>query len=228
MSKQLSILFSILLASSVFAQEGFEGTIEFNFNLSGEKSEQLSQAFPSHLTLKIKGKKMLGKTTGGQLSKMFSGYIFDGESNSVYLLSPALETAMKIQSTEGASPTEGNQKVEIVNTGETATLAGHKCTKYIANEEEGKKGKIVIWATTDFNVEKPKDLGNLTGNMFMKGVDGFPLKVVTSQEGIEIKMEVSEVRKEKIDPSSFEIPAGYRVQPIDFSLLSAMLPGFQN
>jgi Domain of unknown function (DUF4412) len=228
MSKQIAILFFLLFGGFAFAQDGFEGTIEFNFRLSGDQSEQLSQAFPTHLTLKIKDKKMRGKTTGGQLSKMFSGYIFDGETNSVFLLSPALETAMKIQSLDGSGVAAGNQKVGIINTGETTTLAGHKCTKYIANEEEGKKGKIVIWATTDFSVEKPKDLGNLTGNMFMEGVDGFPLKVVTSQEGLEITMEVSEVRKEKIDPSSFEIPLGYRVQPIDFSLLSSMLPGFQN
>ncbi len=223
-----TLILSLVFSFSVFAQGGFQGTIEYNIKVEGEKASELSKTFPTHLTLKVKEKRMLGKTTGGQVSQMFSGYIFDGETNSIYLLSPALETAMKIQSRQAGEAKEGNQKVNINNTGETATLAGHKCTKYIAEEVEGKRGKIIIWATTDFSVDKPKDLGNLTGNMFMQGIDGFPMKVVTSQENIKITMEVSEVRKENIDPSSFEIPSGYRVQPIDFSLLSAMLPGLQN
>ncbi len=226
MRNLFTLIAAILVSIGAHSQAGFEGTIDFQIGVSGEDIEQMKKNFPTNLTLKIKENKMFGKNTGGELSKMFSGFIFDGDENSIYLLSPALQTAMKVQSTQASS--ESAPKVEVTKTTETTTIAGHSCTKYILKESEGRKGTIEIWATEDFNVEKPKDLGNLTGNMFMQGIDGFPLKVVTSQEGTEIKMEVREVRKETIDPSNFILPSGYRVQPLDFSLLSTMLPGLGN
>ncbi len=224
MRRIFTLAFTLFMGGAVLAQGGFEGTMEYKVSLDGEKAEELSKVFPQSVTIKIKDKKMLGKNTGGDISKMFSGFIFNGESNSMFLLSPGLKMAMEIQSVPAGTASSASN-IEVKKTTETTKIAGHECTKYIVEEQEGKRGKVEIWATEDFSVEKPKNLGNITGNMFLQGIDGFPLKVVTSQEGTEIKMEVHEVRKESVLEENFKIPEEYRVQPMDFSLLSTMLPG---
>ena len=65
---------------------------------------------------------------------------------------------------------------------------------------------------------------NITGNIFLEGVKGFPLKAITKQNETTMLVEVADVRREPIDVSSFEIPSGYRIQDFDFNMFNAMLP----
>ncbi len=227
MKKLLLVLFGAFLSLNVMSQD-FEGTIQFNVKISGEEFDRYSKAFPEAIQLKIKGHNMRGKTTGGQITSLMSGFIFDGDHKTAYVISDAFQTAFKLKSAdfEGDSQ-EHATKFDITNTGEKETIAGYECTKYIA-KEEGKNTVINIWTTDQFTIAKPTNLANLTGNIFLEGVEGFPLKAITVQNNTTMLVEVADVRKEPVDNSSFEIPSGYRVQDFDFSMFNAMLPNGGN
>ncbi len=227
MKKLSLIVFCAILSLSAIAQE-FEGTIQFKVKISGKEFDRYTKAFPEAIQLKIKGQNMRGKTTGGQITSLMSGFVFDGDHKTAYVLSDAFQTAFKLKSADfdQESKSQGG-KFEITSTGETETIAGYKCNKYIAKDEANKTA-IAIWATEDFTIAKPTNLANLTGNIFLEGIKGFPMKTITTQNETNMMVEVSDVRKEPIDPSSFEIPSGYRIQDFDFNMFNAMLPGGGN
>ena len=227
MKKLSLILLCAFMSLSVMAQE-FEGTIQFKVKISGKEFDRYSKAFPEAIQLKIKGQNMRGKTTGGQITSLMSGFIFNGDQKTAYVLSDAFQTAFKLKSADfdENSKSQGG-KFEITATGETETIAGYSCKKFIA-KEVGKSTVITIWTTEDFTISKPTNLSDLTGNIFLEGVKGFPLKAITTENETSVMVEVSDVRKEPIDASSFEIPSGYRVQDFDFNMFNAMLPNGGN
>lgn len=206
------------------AQDGFEGSVTFNVKISGKEFDKYSKAFPESITLKIKGHNMRGKTSGGQITSLMSGFIFDGDHKTAYVLSDAFQTAFKLKSADFNDDSKSHStKFNISMTEETMNIVGYECRKYIAKDEE-KKTEIEIWATDDFTISKPTNLANITGNIFLEGVDGFPLKVITNQNETTMLVEVADLRKEPIDGSAFELPSGYRVQDFDFNMFNAMLP----
>lgn len=227
MKKIVLVLIGAFLSLNVLAQ-GFEGTIEFKVKISGKEFDRYSKAFPEAIQLKIKNQNMRGKTTGGQITSLMSGFIFDGEHKTAYVPSDAFQTAFKLKSADFDEDSKSQSgKFEVENTGETETISGYKCTKYIA-KEEGKDTEIIVWATEDFTIAKPTNLANITGNIFLEGVEGFPLKAITIQNETTMMVEVADVRKEPVDISSFEIPSGYRIQDFDFNMFNAMLPNGGN
>ncbi|MEQ8359042.1 MAG: DUF4412 domain-containing protein [Cytophagales bacterium] len=227
MKKLVLILLGAFLSLSVMSQD-FEGTIQFKVKISGEEFDRYSKAFPESIQLKIKGHNMRGKTSGGQITSLMSGFIFDGDHKTAYVISDAFQTAFKLKSADfDENSKEHATKFDITNTGEKETIAGYECTKYIA-KEQGKSTVITIWTTDQFTISKPTNLANLTGNIFLEGVEGFPMKAITNQNNTNMLVEVADVRKEPVDVSAFEIPTGYRIQDFDFSMFNAMLPNGGN
>jgi hypothetical protein len=228
MRKLMLVVLCFFLSFGAFSQDAFEGTILFNVKISGKEFDKYTKAFPESIQLKIKGHNMRGKTNGGQITSLMSGFIFDGDHKTAYVLSDAFQTVFKLKSADfnDDSKTQATN-FTITNTGEKQTIVGYNCTKYEATEE-GKNTKIIIWTTQDFTISKPTNLASLTGNIFLEGVEGFPLKVTTIQNETTMLVEVADLRKEPVDPSSFEIPTGYRVQDFDFNLFNNLLPNSSN
>ena len=228
MRRLLIIIFCAFLSMNTFAQAGFEGTIQFKVKISGKEFDRYSKAFPESIQLKIRGHNMRGKTSGGQITSLMSGFIFDGDHKTAYVLSDAFQTAFKLKSADFNEDSKTHStKFSIEKTGETQSIVGYNCEKYVA-KEEGNSSTIIIWATEDFTIAKPTNLANLTGNIFLEGVKGFPLKVTTIQNETTMLVEVADIRKEPVDGSSFEIPSGYRIQDFDFNMFNAMLPNAGN
>jgi len=120
------------------------------------------------------------------------------------------------------APKAGGPKqppVVVDNTGETKTIAGHACTKYVATQ--GGKTILVAWTAKDVKgfdglrgdwiayqkrlADVSPSLTSATAEAFSK-IQGFPME--TELGGI--KMVVTKVEPRTTAAIEFEIPAGYK------------------
>jgi len=120
-----------------------------------------------------------------------------------------------------ASRTRKEPKVEVTKTGESSTISGYACTKYLV-KHDGQHASTV-WATKDitgFDVMKSdmeefarrmkammKNLGSKDPSGMLEGVDGFPIQTETKDGW---KTVVTKVDQASTPAAEFEVPAGYK------------------
>jgi len=110
--------------------------------------------------------------------------------------------------------------VEISATGETKTVGGFKCAKYVV--KRGGKEIMTMWATKDLagfeNLRKDwmefgKRMASLTkmsglGEAYQK-IEGFPMETDMDMMGKTMTTTVTKVEKKSTAASEFTVPAGY-------------------
>jgi hypothetical protein len=112
-------------------------------------------------------------------------------------------------------------KVEVSKTGESSTISGFNCTKYVV-KHDGQHASTV-WATKDitgFETMKTdmeefarrmkammKNLGSKNPSGILEGVDGFPIQTETNDGW---KTVVTRVEQKSTPATDFEVPAGYK------------------
>lgn len=115
--------------------------------------------------------------------------------------------------------------VVIKNTGETKSISGYTCTKYVATQ--GDKTVLVAWTSKDVpgfaglredwvNFQKRmasvnRMTGSATADAYAQ-IDGFPMQTEAGQT----KIQVTKVEARTIPASEFETPAGYKQEKLDF------------
>jgi hypothetical protein len=128
----------------------------------------------------------------------------------------AMEQAMRGLS---AAETTATATTQVTNTGETRTIGGYACAKYVATADG--KPVLTAWATKDIPGfatlradwlayqkrlgSQPGTPGGNMGQAFAK-IDGFPMET----EMGDIKTEVTKVEARTIPASEFEVPAGFK------------------
>jgi hypothetical protein len=116
-------------------------------------------------------------------------------------------------------------KVEVSKTGETTTIAGYACSKYVVKHDG--KHESTVWATKDvtgfeamrgdmeeFARRMKAAMNNIGGkdpSGLLEGVDGFPLKTENADGW---KSEVTKVDNASTPAAEFEAPAGYKKEPM--------------
>ena len=124
----------------------------------------------------------------------------------------------------GAKPAPA--PVTVKNTGETKTINGYACTKYVATQ--GDKTVLVAWATKDVKgFEGLRDdwlkfqkrvlaLHRMGGSAAVgvaeayEQIEGFPMATEIGP----VKTEVTKVEARTIPASDFQAPAGYKQEPL--------------
>jgi hypothetical protein len=119
--------------------------------------------------------------------------------------------------------TQNDQPVEVKKTGETKSVAGYKCTKFIAFR--GEEEVMSLWVTKDLTGFGPlmadwKEFAQRMSAMtarFSKGssdmyknIDGFPMETTIKIMNNTVTTTVTKVEKRSIPPTEFDIPAGYK------------------
>ena len=95
------------------------------------------------------------------------------------------------------------QGINFVNTSETKTIAGYKCTKAEATLSDG--SKFTVYYTTDIIPE------NKEYDYQFRNLNGLPLEYELTQGNLRIKYTVSKINLNPVPASKFDIPkAGYR------------------
>ena len=149
---------------------------------------------------------------------------------------PEEQRKMMEQMMGGRMPGKKDAKVDVKNTGETKTISGFSCTKYVVSQD-GKEA-MTLWATKEV-----KDFGALRKDweefskrimamnpMGMKGlaegmkkVDGFPIQ---TEMGQGITTLVTKVEKRSTPASEFTVPAGYK--KVGSKMMEGMERGEEN
>ena len=169
----------------------------------------LSSMIPSGVLIKIKGLSSATMIQGGIMDK--SEVLYLADKDQTYTINHAAKTYMV-----NAKATQTSQeKPKVTKTSETATILGHKCTKYIIETKDG-SGKTVntdYWTTTEI---KEIDMKALAKQQMSKDqtfvypdVEGVPLKMEVKMPQGNMVMEVTELKKQSIPASELQIPAGY-------------------
>jgi hypothetical protein len=115
--------------------------------------------------------------------------------------------------------TEAAKSLEVKKTGETKTVAGHPCTKYVATD--GTKTILVAWTANDIKgfdglredwiayqkriAGGSRTIASTMAETYAK-IDGFPMET----EMGDVKTVVTKVESRSIPASDFEVPAGYK------------------
>lgn len=166
----------------------------------------ISSMLPSGMKLKIKGANTLTIMEGGMAMEIL--YLKDKDKS--YKLDRQGKTYSVLQTGAGKNAGATTQP-KITKTSETAKILNYTCTKYTVEVvEQGKTVTHTFWTTTEIKDIDMKSLakqGMSRGNqsMFYEGIDGVPLKIEMSMAEMKMEMEVTEIKKETLSPSSFSI-----------------------
>ncbi|SFB70478.1 protein of unknown function [Flexibacter flexilis DSM 6793] len=241
MKKNHFVLAALLVVASVMsaAAQKFEGTIRWKLNYDmatflkseamKESMQQASQMFggadmnnpqmvqmiqgmlPQGFDMKIKEGNTLLKVKGGMQAMMGGGdVLYRKDKKQSYVVDYAQKMYKEIKDEDDAA----GAKAKVSKTSETATIAGHKCTKYVVETSvEGTKFAQHIWTTTDIkdidkDIIKQMNAGQEKASIFFEGMKGVPLKVAIPELGV--GMEVTELVREKLNSADFVIPSDFR------------------
>ncbi len=128
-----------------------------------------------------------------------------------------------------AEPADSDQsKPKISKTGETATIAGYKCTKYTVAYADAKSVQY-IWAANDIKIPASafkNGLGGAKGgSLFMEGIEGVPLKMTMTESGTTSEMLATQVTKATLNAADLQVPSGYTIEPFSSAALTKMMMG---
>lgn len=218
--KKLLLMLTIAFGSLMLvnAQEKFNGTVHYKLDYMGSGIEAFKGMLPNGYTFKFLNGDMLMRMEGGMAAAMMGDIVHQGKKGETYMLKPSDKKALKMASDD--SKATADPKVE--DTGETETIAGHKCKKYkVTITKDGESLINYIWATKDIDVVKPKKASGMGsgGSLFVEQIDGYPLKVqVTSNmAGMSFTMTMTADKLDDTAPSKdlFIIPSDYKIEDFD-------------
>jgi len=223
MSRHLYLLFSlVLLWAAPLTAAPFEGTLRMT--LSDGRSA------PMPLTYSVKGDKLRTEVT---MEGMTMVAIMDTTKNEIIMLMPGQPMYMVMPMQEAATQVTGKTATDatIDKTGETETILGYLCTKYLVSSEDG---VVEMWATDKLG--KFIGLGGALQNPMggskksapsweraLAGRDFFPLRI-SSVPGAKqtFRLEVTAVEAKSLPDSDFVAPPGHQRMN-----MGGMMPGMR-
>ncbi|MBL0742645.1 DUF4412 domain-containing protein [Chryseolinea lacunae] len=178
----------------------------------------LSAMIPKGMNMKVKGTNSITSMDGGFMAHM--SILHKGDKDITYSLDREGKTySILPKSTD--DKTQEKVDVKVTKTSETTKVLGYTCTKYIVKvtpKDPNEKMTAMtqnIWATTeikgiDFKSLARQRMGNSQQNIFYEQIDGVPLKIDMTMPQGNMEMLVTEIKKQSIASSEFDIPAGYK------------------
>lgn len=221
----------LLLTSFLFAQKGFEGTIEYKWTLSGENAEMAQAFMPESMKIYMKDDNVRTELKGG-MAAMFGNIIYNGSTDKSYMLVNNGKEKVAYEMDNSDTSAAMNEKPKVEDMNQTEVIFGYTCKKYRVDTGSG----IAIYSVTDeitvnqdYVNAKKKSQQQGAMKMYIEGVKGFPLKITMSQNqgGMSITMEMTAVNIDKSSPASdlFEIPKDYTIKKFSQEEMEKMMFG---
>jgi hypothetical protein len=220
--KYLLMVWMVLALSplTLRAQKAFEGMITYKIQLMGENADQLAAFMPEAYQYKIRGNLIRFHMEGGITAALLGDILIDTKKGDAFMIKEAEKTAYLIKDTGETPPGPVVEPEE-----EVITILGYPCQKYkVTTPAETGSTVQYVWATRDIQIVKPQKSNGTApagaGQILIEGLDGFPLKVMTTvpEGGLILVMTASEVELLKIDKSDMEIPKDFTVKDFDPSM----------
>ncbi len=189
-------LFS-LVTLNLFAQENFEGKIVFNITTNQTPQPQTMKYY-------LKGDKVRM-----EVSQM-PGYMLVKDSM-VTVVMPMQKIYMQISMEKNkqmsASPDDFLKNSKPLETGKTKEILGYTCKEYVVKDSNG---TATVWGTEEFTNFPGFDGSGKDAFAESLGKEHFfPMLIEADQNGVKMKMEAVEIKKEQLNDNLFKIPEGY-------------------
>lgn len=178
--------------------------------MQGGGGDMMSNMMPKGMIMKVKDGNSLVVMDGG----MMKGEILNLKDKTVHL-DRENKTYSVMNNDMEAPPGMEMSKPTVTKTSETAKIAGYNCTKYtVTVQEYGQTMSSQVWTTTEIagiDMKAMAKRGKGKGpSMFYEGMDGVPMKVVSTTAQGTMVMEVVEVKKGAQKAADFTIPSDYK------------------
>ncbi len=186
-----------------FASAQFEGKITMKMEAVELPAEYqaMKSMFESTIITYAKGKKSRTEATTSVAGTTIT--LNDGEKGESITCIDAMGQKMATKITyddSKKSQEELNTKFEKQEG--SKTIAGYACKKGIySGEANGMKQEMEVWYS--------EEIANTKADM--REIPGMIMEMTMSMQGIKIKTYVTEVTKEKVANSKFDMPSGYRM-----------------
>lgn len=199
------IIFTLLIMSTLMfktnAQKTFEGTVTFSITYGDLPPEMAGyeSMLPKESITKIKD----GNNKTEQTSAMGTNITISDKDGNVTILMNMM--GQKIAIKEAASTTkEEVDKPVITYIDETKVIAGYKCKKAELKFKD-ENAVMVVYYTEEIN----SNIKNT--QVSVEGLKGFMMEYSIENQGIEMTISASSVKKEKISDAEFTVPSDYEV-----------------
>ena len=173
----------------------------------------INSLMPTGMILKTKNGNALSKVEGGVVGGMET--LYQKGKNESYMINRESKTYSVVPHNESTATSTHEQKVTVKKTTETQKILNYTCTKNIVTVTEGDHTiNQIFWTTNelkgiDFKSISDQKSGKGRQAMYYKDLDGVPLKVEMTMPQGTMVMQVTEIKKETLPASDFEIPAGF-------------------
>jgi len=218
-------------------QDRFEGIIRYQIKSSmGNMESGMAPAFTEY---HIKGNDINIQMIGADGIKM-ARILVDGDQSIFYMIDDEARTAMKVMVRDEAGENRiGNvpeefkeeyekaikeadsalesEQIDLRETGESMTIAGYECEKFIVTAETGEAFfESEVWLTEKILVQVPDVLKDKNNPLLVfMNEKGFPLRFAGKSNSngkfYDFEMIAVKITPRSLDPGDFEIPADYHV-----------------
>lgn len=218
----LVLLFSISIAG---AQETFQGTVTYKYEIEGENAEMMASFMPEAMIVKYGETGMLTEMQGGMMAAMMGKIVVNSKSGETFVLKEN-EKSVYLMKEEDLEGTEAVDSTNVQKLDESKEILGYECRKYkVVSKQEGKETTQYMWVTDELKIPEMDMPGmQQLGNSVMGNgkIPGFPMQVEVTIPNMSTKLllTVSELDFTKVDAKEFDRPEDYTVK--DFSEMMKM------
>jgi len=216
----MKILFTLSLLLTVHfaqAQKTIQGTVVYQYTISGEGAEMMAAMMPEKMVVVYGDNAMMTSMEGGAMASMMGkivvnkgkGYVIQDDKETIYNMSE-----------EDMSNADTPQTNEVTKLGgKKKKIMGYTCEAYwVQTTQNGQEMTQIVWATKALKIPEIEGAGAANLNQGIggaKGVDGFPMEVEIEMAAMPVKMvlSVTELKMEKPKASLFAKPQGYQQKP---------------
>jgi hypothetical protein len=215
---------SLLVATTAFAADAFEGQVSFTMNTGKGRTQEMDY------TMKGSALRMDMSADGHEVSN-----IIDMKKREMLMLmhEQRMYMVMPMPNMPGAAPAESGPTPDIEKTGKTETILGYKCQQVLVKD----KGKVTeLWLADGLGMFMgmgggnpmmgggPRGGGASKWEAALKGIGGFPLRVISRDASSKetFKMEATRITPGPQPDSEFAPPEGY--QKFSMPNMGGMMP----
>ncbi|HEY5824241.1 MAG TPA: DUF4412 domain-containing protein [Cyclobacteriaceae bacterium] len=171
----------------------------------------INAMIPKGMMVKLKNDNSLVTMDGGMMDKSQILYLKD-KDQSIHI--DNTNKTYSIMNSKSSTNTNEPQ-TKVTKTSETKKILTYTCTKYIveSTSPNGKTVQQLFWTTKDITVDMKNLSKHNAGSghrFFYDNIEGVPLQIEMSMPEGKMTMEATEIKKESLSTSLFQIPAGYK------------------
>ncbi len=207
--KNILLLIGIVFVQlTVTAQAKFQGTIKYSFEISGEGAEVYGLMMPTGMTLITSKFGSRFGFEGGMMGEMMEEIVYNTKKKKSYSINVDEKTATELPADEEAAKPE----TTVTKEDEIITILGHACQKYLVTTmQDGVESTQYLWATNEISIYESGNSASMATGGDAK-IEGFPMKVMSEQEGMTVIIMVTELTPGSPSKKLFSVPKDYTLE----------------